>query len=281
MKTKLNNAIIGLKYILFILLLSLKLLAQDIVERNDNYQSFTLENGMKVYLLSSKQSVNTKVSVEVNVGTYFENNENAGISHLLEHLIFRDERVLQNKYVYYLHQEGARYVYGFTGEYITEYLATIESEKSYWLVKTFSDMIFDKKINEHDLEVERSALQTEIGNIKWYHAPLNYLYSFVDWASDIFPSTVEMYEQASFLEKQAPSPHEFYFIENNKKFTLDQLMKHYDKYYYPSNMVLKIAGSFDEQKMKKTIYNSFGLVKKEGTKQAEELLYNSVLNDKK
>ena len=261
MKTKLNS----FKYFLCIFFISLKLFATDEIEPYDKMKFFTLENGMKVYMLSSNKLTNTKISVEVNVGMNIENNENAGITHLLEHLILRDQRVPQNKYVYYLHQAGATYVNGFTGEYLTEYLATIESKKSYWLVETFSNMIFNKKLNEKDLEIEKNALQTEIGDLKWYHIPLNYIYAFVHWASAIFPSTVDIYYGAFSLKKVNSLPIDFYFIQNNKKFTLKQLMSHYDKYYYPSNMILKIAGNFNEQKMKEVIYSSFGTVMKMGT----------------
>jgi len=261
-----------MKYFLFIFFVSLKLFALDVVEPYKNMQSYTLDNGMKIYMLSDKQFVNTKISVEVNVGMAIENNENAGISHLLEHLIFRDERVPKNKYVYYLHEEGATYVNGFTSQYLTEYIATIESKKSHWLVKTFYDMIFDKNINENDLEVEKGALQVEIGDIKWYHTLLNHFYSFVNWMTDIFPSTMDIYKDNFYFEKEHSLPIDFYFIKNNKKFTLQQIMKHYDEYYYPSNMVLKIVGNFDEQKMKETIYNSFGTVKRIGTKRTVQLL---------
>lgn len=274
MKTKLNNSVmpseislfnVDLKYILLILLVSLKLFALDIVDPYYNMKSFTLENGMKVYMVSNKESVNTQISVEVNVGMAIENNENAGISHLLEHLIFRDERVPKNKYVYYLHEEGATYVNGFTSQYLTEYIATIASEKSYWLVNTFNNMIFDKNINENDLKVEKGALQVEVGDIKWYHTLLNYVYSFVNWVSDIFPSIIDMYKESFSFEKEHSLPIDFYFIKNNQKFTLQQLLDHYDSYYYPSNMVLKIVGNFDEQIMKETIYNSFGAVQKNRT----------------
>jgi len=267
MPTPITNSIstIYLKAILFIFFMASELFASNVTGSSKSQQFFTLSNGMKVHMLCDKHSSKTKISVEVNVGTRLENNDNAGISHLLEHLIFRDERVPKNKYVHYLQHHGATYVYGFTSRYLTEYLATIESKKSYWLVETFSNMIFDKKIDEYDLEVERRALQIEIGNIMWYHEPLNYFYSFVDWASTIFPSVIDMYHYAFSLEEEHIYPVDFYFIQNNKKFTLEQLNKHYNKYYKPSNMVLKIVGNFNEQKMKEIIYKSFGTVEKMGT----------------
>jgi len=274
MKTILKNSInllSKIKYLFLLFFLSLNLFALYTVAHTESRYFFTLDNGMKVYLLSNSQVSKTKVTVQVNVGTNMETVENAGISHLLEHLIFRDERVPKNKYVYYLHQEGASYVYGFTSQNLTEYLATIESKKSYWLVKTFAKMIFDKKINETDLEVERSALQVEIGNIKWYHAPINNIISFIDWVSGLFPSAADIYYAVFSLEREEPSPIEFNFIQNNKKFTLEQLMQHYDNYYYPSNMVLKVVGNFNELKMKETINNTFGTVKKIGER--EQIAY--------
>jgi len=267
MKTILINSInllSKIKYLFLLFFLSLNLFALYATAHTESRHSFTLDNGMQVYLLSNSQVSKTKITVQVNVGTNMETVDNAGISHLLEHLMFRDERVPKNKYVYYLHQEGASYVYGFTSKNLTEYLATIESKKSYWLVETFANMIFDKKINETDLEVERSALQVEIGNIKWYHAPINNMISFINWISGIFPSASDMYYAVFSLEKEEPSPIEFNFIQNNKKFTLEQLMHHYDIYYHPSNMILKVVGNFNELKMKETINNTFGTVKKAG-----------------
>ena len=258
-------------YSLFIFLVSLKLFALEAADPYKNMKFFTLENGMKVYMSSNKQSVKTQISVEVNVGTNIENDENAGISHLLEHVIFRDERVPTKRYVSYLIEEGATYVNGYTSRYITEFIATIDSQKSYWLVKTFFNMIFDKKINDNDLEVVRDSMKVEIGEMKWYHTPLYYLNNFMDWASTIFPSALEIYYHAFSLEHEHFVPSDFYFIRNNKMFTLAQIMKHYDKYYYPSNMILKIVGNFDEQKMKETIYNSFGTVMKIRTKKMEEV----------
>ncbi len=267
-----------LKYILLIILLSLKLMAFDHVDTSKNMHFFILENGMQVYIKNDQKTIKTKISVEVNVGMDVENNDNAGISHLLEHLIFRDERVPHNKYVRYLQGEGARYVYGFTSQHMTEYLATIDNKKSYWLVKTFANMIFDKKINQNDLEVEKNALQVEIGNLKWYHAPLYYLSGFVKWVSNLFPSMIDIYHTTFSHDEGHSLPIDFYFMKNNKEFTLEQIMEHYDKYYYPSNMILKVAGNFDEKKMMETIYNSFGSIKKLGTLRENKHPLNTVLN---
>jgi len=74
-----------------------------------------------------------------------------------------------------------------------------------------------------------------------------------------------MYKNKFSFEKEHSLPIDFYFIKNNQKFTLQQLLDHYDRYYYPANMALKIVGNFEEKKMKETIYNSFGRVKKIGT----------------
>lgn len=253
-------------YILLIFFVSLKLFAVEAIDPYENTKFFLLENGMKVYLSNDEQANKTQVVVEVKVGTNSENNETAGISHLLEHLIFRDERIPTQRYISYLKDEGATYINGYTSQNITEYIASIDSKKSYWLVKTFFDMIFDKKINENDLKVVKNSMKVEIGDMKWYHTLVYHLNAFINWTAEIFPSALEMYYHAFSLEHEHTLPTEFYSIKNNKIFTLAQLMKHYDEYYYPSNMSLKIIGNFDEQKMKETISNTFGKVKRMGIK---------------
>ena len=268
-------------FILLILLTSLKLFAVTTIDPYKNIKYFTLENGMKVYILSDNQSVNTQINVAVNVGTDIENKKNAGISHLLEHLLFRDTRIEQKSYISYMEENGATYINGFTGKYLTEYVATIESKKAYWLVENFSKMLFDKKLGLKDLEIEKGALQIEIGALKSYHTPIYYVGEFFNFISELFPPyEPKIYYDDFSLGKEKKRPNNFIYKKNNEKFTLEQLMNHYDKYYYPSNMVLKIVGNFDTEKMKIKIQSSFGQIKKNGTARTSKLPYNATLSNK-
>lgn len=88
--------------------------------------------------------------MEVKVGMDIEDEKNYGISHLVEHIVFRDQRVPYHDYLDYIKEEGGTYVNGYTTRYTTEYLTTIDSNKSYWITEVFAQMIFDKNVTNRD-----------------------------------------------------------------------------------------------------------------------------------
>ena len=124
----------------------------------DNIMYYTLDNGMQVYLLADDKAETTRVRLSVAVGYDDETDETYGLTHLVEHLVFRDHRVPHSDYLDYIKEEGGTGVNGYTRRYETGYVATIAGKKSTWLVQTFAQMLFDKEVNEEDLRIEKNAL---------------------------------------------------------------------------------------------------------------------------
>ena len=259
--------------LIFILCLFTSLaFTKTIIDSYKNIKYLVLHNSMKVYLLSNKKAVNTKLTIEVKMGTSIEDNNNAGITHLLEHLIFRDSTIKYNDYTDYLRKEGAIKVNGFTKQYTSEYVAVIHSSKTKFLLKSFSNMLFKK-----DLKVERKALQAEIGELKWYHKPLYLLSKLKLFVAPEY----NIFEDDFSLAKKKKRPNSYFYKLNNSKFTLKEIMKYYDEYYYPSNMILKIVGNFDDEDIKDYIPKHYGQINKKGSKTTKEPLSNARLNQKK
>lgn len=261
-------------FLLLFLLVSISF-SENISDPYKDIKYKVLQNGMKVYILSNEQATNTKLTIEVKMGTSIEKNDTAGITHLVEHLVFRDREIPFNDYYDYLIDEGAIEVNGYTRKYNTEYSATINSSKTKWLLKEFSKMLFEKNINKEDLEIERNALQTEIGELKWYHKPL-YLASKLKF---IFPDEYNIYKDDFNLKKYKKRPNQYFYLRNNKQFNLDDIMNYYEQYYYPANMILKIVGNFNENEIIEFIDKEFGQIKKSGTKTTKRPLYNAKLNN--
>lgn len=57
---------------------------------------FILENGLKVCLISKKNVNTVSINCFIRVGSIFETSQNSGISHFLEHMIFRGNQKLGN-----------------------------------------------------------------------------------------------------------------------------------------------------------------------------------------
>ena len=250
-----------------------------------NLTSYTLKNGLKVYLLPDQKAQNVYIEVDVKVGMGAEDENTAGISHLVEHTVFRDQRIKDHDYYDLIKQKGATNVNGYTSYYQTQYVTTINPENARWITETFAKMLFDKNVTQEDLRVEKKALQIEIGEPNWTdifsYVKLNKL---IDAISDLFPSSRNVYEddfsidsKLGKVEYQQASQYK----KNNKKFTLSEVLKHYHDYYYPSNMTLKIVGKFDEKVIKQTIEDTFAKVpKREGKTLKEPLIKDAKLDTK-
>ncbi|NPA51155.1 MAG: insulinase family protein [Epsilonproteobacteria bacterium] len=242
-----------------------------------NIEYFKLKNGLEVFLLDDNKSQNFSIVMDVNVGYGAENRENYGISHLTEHLIFRDKRVPFRDYLDLFKKEGATDVNGITRRYKTTYYVTISPKKSEWIVKEFAKMFFDKKWDREDLENEKKALQIEIGE------PIaieKFFYNLKKFFKKITPKEKNFFNE-EFSIKDEPPLLPFYIAqENNKKFTLEDIKDWYKRFYYPSNMRLKIVGNFDKEKIKKIIKESFNKYSDRKGDSIKEPFYKGKLNGK-
>jgi len=267
---------------LFLFLLFVEILGANPYK---NLKEYTLSNGLKVYLLPDDKAKNVHIEVDVKVGMKIEEKSNAGISHLVEHIVFRDQRIENKDYYNLIQDKGATFVNGYTSYYKTQYLTTINPENAYWITETFSKMLFDKNVTDEDLRVEKGALQIEIGEPNWAD-----IFSFVkvgkffDFIADLFPPSYDIYKddfgidtEKDKVEYQSSSTYK----NNNKDFSLQEVLAHYHDYYYPSNMTLKIVGKFNLYKMKNLIQRTFGKVqKREGKTLVHPLYKDATLSNK-
>ena len=266
-----------MKYIYILILFTGFLFSNTVSDPYKNIEHIKLNNGLEVYLLSNKKSVNTQIELKVAVGMDVENETNYGLSHLVEHIVFRDQRVPYHDYMDYIKEEGASYINAYTSRYETVYKAIIDSNKSYWITKSFAEMLFDKNVTQQDLDSEKGAVQTEIGSLKWVN---KWMWKFKSFFSKIAAPTKNMYENEFALKKPKELPDYYFAQQNNAHFTLTTVMDHYHTYYYPANMIVKIVGNFDMQKMKEIIQNYYANVTRTGTKKTIKPLENPKLNHK-
>ncbi len=108
-------------------------------------------------------------------------------------------------------------------------------------------MLFDKKVTNLDLEAEKGALQTEIGEYKWYKKFFSNITDTLKWIS---PPLEDVYRDEFGLKSLKPLLPRYLSQQNNKNFSFERVLQHYDTYYYPANMRLAVVGNFDIQKMK-------------------------------
>lgn len=201
-----------------------------------------LQNGLQIFLAPSNEASLTSIKLEVGVGVESEEGADIGVTHLLEHVLFRDKNLADEMSYLQLIKEAGGSANGGTYARKTDYFGSIPANKGLWLFETFGKMIlnpsFDDKYVQKEkgtIEIERgrpSPLQQTIGFNPMSILLPKYLSKKSFWDSEFNYSSKESY---SLISEQL----------STQNLTSEQVQNHYTDYYYPKNMKLFIAGKFD------------------------------------
>lgn len=192
---------------------------------------YQLDNGVRYLLFPDPSSATVTVNLTVFVGSRHEGYGETGMAHLLEHMLFKGSRLYPDV-DRVLQQHGAQFN-GTTWVDRTNYYETMPaSEKNLeFAIKFEADRLLNSFIRREDLAKEMSVVRNEfeIGEnnpegilsqrmmaaaFEWH----NYGQSTIGNRSDI------------------------------ERVPVDRLRTFYQKFYQPDNVLLVIAGKFDESK---------------------------------
>ncbi|UYL09437.1 insulinase family protein [Bdellovibrio sp. SKB1291214] len=224
-----------------------------------------LKNGMQVFLAPSDEATTTSLRLEVGVGWDIEKSGEYGISHLLEHVLFRDKSLKDEMTYLQLIREAGGEANGSTSSRVTSYFGSIPAKKGTWLLESFGKMILVPSILPEFVQKEKGTVELEIGrpgpiSETLGFNPMDYLYpSYLRepgfWKSEFGIKGNE--DRFTRTEEQL----------SNRKLEPAQLEKHYADWYYPANMKLFVAGKYDRAQMMAEIEKTWGsLPAKEGKK---------------
>jgi zinc protease len=190
-----------------------------------NYEHFTLQNGLEVYVHEDHTTPMAAVNILYNVGSRDEDEKKTGFAHLFEHLMFGGSKNIPN------YDEPLQNVGGennaFTSPDITNYYITLPSkniETAFWLE---SDRMMSLSFDEKVLEVQRKVVIEEFkqrylnqpyGDVWLKLRPLIYEKHPYRWAT--------IGKEISHIEEA----------------TMEDVKSFFFKYYLPNNAILVVAG---------------------------------------
>lgn len=209
-----------------------------------------LKNGIKVIFEAGNHYNSVGFGVWVKVGSRYENKDNSGISHLIEHMLFKGT---QKRSANDISKETA-----FLGGNLNAY--TSKEDTSFYVrtlpeylnqaIDLISDMICNSVIDEEELEREKCVVCEEIDMYK--DSPDDYVHEF--------------------LQKNVWKNHPLgYYISGKKKlvksFNREYILAFIKEHYVGENMIISVAGRFDKNEALAIIEKSFGKIKKKGKKE--------------
>ncbi len=128
-----------------------------------NFKKTTLNNGMRVVTIPMKENPAVTVLVMVEAGSKYETAQNNGISHFLEHVIFKGtpRRPKAVDISRELDSIGSHYN-AFTGQEYTGYYAKVDPRHLDTALDIVSDMFLNPLFDENEIQKEKGVIIEEI-----------------------------------------------------------------------------------------------------------------------
>lgn len=122
-----------------------------------------LANGLRTIIIPVSGTKTATVLIMVGTGSKYENKNNNGISHFLEHMFFKgtEKRPTATAISSELDGIGGEYN-AFTGKEITGYYAKVDAEKIEVALDVLSDMLLNSQFDEEEIKREKGVIIEEI-----------------------------------------------------------------------------------------------------------------------
>jgi len=213
-----------------------------------------LNNNLDVVLAPGENAENVNVTIKVKVGPVVEGRDGLGVSHLLEHIVFRDSRFGSDQSYLQVIKEAGGLINAYVEQEETVYHAEIPAEKGEWLVAEMARMLFEQTVEDSEVDRAKTSVELETGEPSWLAGLLG---------TDILTPVFHRYfRKPEFWESEFGMAYPDYSPDEIKlsvrALTRDQLREHYHSYYRPSNMALFISGNFERRHMLSLVESLFG-----------------------
>ena len=205
------------------------------------FKKSRLANGLRVITESHPHSRAVSVGLWVNTGTRDEKINEAGISHLLEHMVFKGTKT---RTAYQIAKSLEMYggeLNAFTSRENTCFYAHVLSP--YWetALDILTDLVSNMRLTRDDFQLEKSVILQEIG-----------------MAEDQLEELVydRYFEKA--LSGSALSRPILGTEKSVAQMTMKQVQQFYRRNYSPKNMVLSAAGNIDHNDLVEALERRLG-----------------------
>ena len=205
------------------------------------HKRITLDNGIRVVTENISHFRSVSIGVWVGIGSAFENLNNNGVSHFIEHILFKGTEKRTAKDIAEEVDGIGGQINAFTAkEYTCFYIKTLDEHIEKGL-DILSDMLINSVFDNSEIEKEKGIIKEEISM---------YEDSPEDLVHDLMYATC-------FKKHPLGLP----ILGNNESIenmTRDKLLTFFDTYYARDNVVISVAGSFDEKKLPHILNKYFG-----------------------
>jgi predicted Zn-dependent peptidase len=206
------------------------------------WQVSTLANGMRVVTTPVPTAQSVSVNVFVGIGSRGEDRRTNGLSHYMEHMLFKGTPRRPNAIIVAEAIEGAGGVLNaYTSKELTCYWNQVPYDKLALAMDVLADMYRNAKLEQVEIDRERTVVQQEIRRA--FDQP-------GAWAS-------ELLSRAVFGDQPIGWPIAG-TLETIEAMQHDDFVQHVATYYTPSNTVLSVSGQTTHDEVMHLAEEQFG-----------------------
>jgi predicted Zn-dependent peptidase len=205
------------------------------------YRRSVLENGLRIVTQSMPTARSVAVGIFVGVGSRREDEGHAGLSHLLEHLVFKGTRRYPEAGELSEAVEGCGgSVNAATDRELTVYSARVPAEAASRALEVVADLVLAPLLRRRDLVSEKPVIVDEIR--MYVDSPGDHVFNLFDEL--LFAGHPLGREIAGTPRSVRRARHE-------------TVVEHWERWYAPSSLVLTAAGAIHHEEVVKTARNWF------------------------
>lgn len=222
----------------------------------EEVEIYEQENGHKI-VLAHKEGGMVNVSSWVKTGSINENDKNNGISHFLEHLMFKGtHKHKAGEFDHILESKGA-IVNAATWKDYTFYYVTLpkgeNNENFYTAIDLHADMMTDPVIPDYEMGAPFDINDKNVTDKRERHVVIEEIRMRKDqpWTKVYNATNHAMYTSHPYKRDVIGTP------EIISKVPQQEIMEYYKTFYSPKNVTTIVVGDFDSEDILKRVVEAF------------------------
>ena len=246
------------KIVIFIVVLLISVSGYSGIKFSERIDEHTLTNGLKVILIRDNRSPSVVNSIWYKVGSSDEKPGNTGISHVLEHMMFKGTRNYSSGEFSAIIKKMGGTENGFTSKDYTGYFQKIHTSNLEKCIELEADrmknLIFNDQEIASEIEVvkEERRLRTDDNPIsKTFEKIMLNAYGMNNYGIPIIGT-----------------------MEDIGNITKEDLRSWYETHYQPQNAIVIIAGNFDKEEVMGYVEKYYGSI--DSQKQINTFMHNVI-----
>lgn len=192
----------------------------------------TLKNGLRIVSETRRTVETVSVGVWVDVGARHESEAQNGLTHFLEHMLFKGTKSRTAKEIAFEIEAVGGHMNAYTSRDNTTYYARVLKEDMALAVEVLSDLLTNSLFDKAEIEREKDVVLQEIGQS-------------LDTPDDVvFDHLQEEAFKGQAIGRTILGP-----AENVRSFSQEALFDFLNQNYFADSMVISAAGNLDHQEL--------------------------------